>query len=536
MKKLILRCTALLLALCLVLPAPAQAEGLLSLFSQLLPDSGEDVFTVTAYSDMEYTRPDLEQLQARLDEATRLAQGEDADAILDGVFDFYDAYDWFFTASALANIRYSMDLSDKYWEAEYHFCSSATPTVQQMLDSLYTALAASPCRRKLEWKFFGYGYFDSYQEDTLLDDTLVALMERENQLISQYYAQSSRFTTLLGRLFPQFEEVAQTLVDLIQVRNEMAAYAGYDSYESFAKDSYYYRDYTPEEMTAYLDGIQEKLVPLYPAAQRELENTNEATPEQTMDYLRTAAKAMGGTVGDAFQLMEEAGLYHIDAGAHKYDSCFELYLPSYQEPFLFMNPAGMEYDCLTLAHEFGHFCNDYASFGTVVGIDVREIFSQGLEYLSLVYHPEAQALTRYKIADSLSTFVEQACYARFEQRMYQLSEPTAQALRELYETTAAEFGMADEYFSCWDFVTVPHFYTNPMYISSYIISNDAALQLYQLECRQSGEGLALYQQSLDTQQPYFLAFLEEAGLESPFAPGRLDETAEFFRTQFKGHL
>ena len=41
----------------------------------------------------------------------------------------------------------------------------------------------------------------------------------------------------------------------------------------------------------------------------------------------------------------------------------------------------------------------------MAGVDVTEVFSQGFEYLSLAYHPEAQALTRYKMADSLSTYV-----------------------------------------------------------------------------------------------------------------------------------
>ena len=161
---------------------------------------------------------------------------------------------------------------------------------------------------------------------------------------------------------------------------------------------------------------------------------------------------------------------------------------------------------------------------------MSEIFSQGFEYLSLCYHPEAQNLIQFKIVDSLSTYVVQAAYARFEQEMYRLEQPTAEKLCDLYKFTASEYGMNDEYFSPWDFVPIPHLYTNPMYVSSYIISNDAALQLYQLELEQPGRGLRLYQRSLDPQQSYFLAFLEEAGLESPFAPGRLEEVTEFFRS------
>lgn len=520
---------ALVLVFCLLFSTPVEAEGLFSLVKDLFSNNSSQPSFI-AYSDMEYTRPDLEQLQALLDEVCLRAQGTDTDSILDGVFEFYDGYDWFFTASALADIQYSIDLSDAYWTEENIFCASAAPAVQQMLDNLNTALAASPCREKLEREFFGRGFFDNYGEQQLWDDGLVKLMEQENLLISQYYNQYNQMNSLLGRLFFRAGDLAQTLVELIVVRNQIAEYAGYDSYESFANDFYYYRDYSPEEMAAYLDSIRDNLVPLYLDAWASVPESEEAPISQALDYVRTAAQAMGGKAEKAFQLMEEAGLYHIEPGKNKYASSFELYLPSYQEPFLFLNPDGMDYDCLSLAHEFGHFCNDYASYGSGVGVDVSEIFSQGFEYLSLCYHPEAQNLIQFKIVDSLSTYVVQAAYARFEQEMYRLEQPTAEKLCDLYKFTASEYGMNDEYFSPWDFVTIPHLYTNPMYVSSYIISNDAALQLYQLELEQPGRGLRLYQRSLDTQQSYFLAFLEEAGLESPFAPGRLEEVTEFFRS------
>lgn len=533
MKKHILRILSLLLALSLVLPA--SAEGFLSAFSDLI--SGiTSVYSsspsVTAYKDMVYTRPDLEQLQELLDEACRRAEGEDVSYILEGVFDFYDAYDWFYTASALAEIRYSSDLTDSYWEEENSFCTSAAPSVNWMLDGLNAALALSPCREELEEAFFGEGFFDGYWEEDFWDDELITLMEEETRLINQYYEQYRQTTSFLGRLFPRTDEMAQTLVDLITVRNRIAAHVGYDSYETFANDYYYYRDYTPEELSAYLEGIRDTLVPLYGLALENMGGLEECQSSQTLDYVTQAAMSMGGWVQEACELMLEGGLYDIEAGAHRYDSSFEIYLTSYQEPFLFLNPLGTTEDYLAMAHEFGHFCNDYASAGSMVGIDVCEIFSQGFEYLSLCYHPENQTLTRFKMADSLCTYVEQACYARFEQEMYRLPEPSVEALLQLYEQVSAEYGMVDEYFSPWNFIFIPHFYTDPMYVSSYIISNDAALQLYQLEQEQSGQGLALYEQNLDTQQSYFLAFLQEAGLESPFAPGRLETVAETFRKIF----
>lgn len=527
MKKMIFRALSLVLALCLC--CPVSAEGFLS--GPLNLFTGED-FPVTAYADMEYARPDLDQLQALLDEACRLAQGSDSDAILEAVFEFYEAYDWFSTASALAIIHYSADLTDQHWAAENEFCMNAYPAVEQLHESLNAALSQSPCRRELERKSFDSGFFEDYGEESILDEALLELMTQESQLISRYYSQCGQMTTVLGKLFFQPQQAAQTLAELIGVRNQQAACLGWDSYEAYVNEFDYCRDYTPAELTAYLSDIQQLLVPIYLRARETAEAEEECTPSQALDYVRQTAQALGGTVWEAFRLMEEAGLYDIEAGAHKYDSAFEIYLPSYQEPFLFMNPYGISSDCLTLTHEFGHFCNDYASSGSTVGADVSEFFSQGLEYLSLQCHPEAEALIQYKMLNSLSIYVEQAFYARFEQEMYRLSEPTPEVLSALYSSLAEDYGMVDDYFSPWDFVNVSHFYTSPMYIPSYILSNDAAMQLYQLELEKPGLGRRCYERNLDTQQADFLVFLQEAGLESPFAPGRLEEAAQTFLAIF----
>ena len=61
-----------------------------------------------------------------------------------------------------------------------------------------------------------------------------------------------------------------------------------------------------------------------------------------------------------------------------------------------------------------------------------------------------------------------------------------------------------------------------MYIISYVVSNDAALQLYQMELEEKGSGLACLEANLDTQEYYFLSFLRSADLESPFARGRVE--------------
>ncbi len=116
--------------------------------------------------------------------------------------------------------------------------------------------------------------------------------------------------------------------------------------------------------------------------------------------------------------------------------------------------------------------------------------------------------------------------------MYALEgeELTAENLYRLYEEVVAEYGLDIFGYDRREFVTITHFYTSPMYILSYVFSNDAAMQLYQLEQQESGAGLKLYQDNLASQEAWFLAFLETVGLESPFSDGRVEQIAATFRT------
>ena len=494
------------------------------------------------YTDMEYIRPDIAQIESSYDALCQAAAGEEPEKIVSAIYAFYDAYDWFYTCYSLADIRYSGDLTDIYWEKEYNHCLSLSDDVDAMLEEMYYVLADSPCREALEAEeYFGDGYFDSYDGENLWDEGFAALLEEEARLQAEYYALSEEALACdpgSPELYDTCgEPMGRLLVDLIRVRREMADSWGYEDYFLFANDFYYYRDYTPEQADVLLQGIRQELADVYRRMnESDVWTLAEAPSDQegTLAFVREASRAMGGTVWDAFRMMEDAGLYDIAYGENKFGSSFEVYLTSYQSPFVFLDPELCRYDCLVLAHEFGHFCNDYASYGSYVGIDVSEFFSQGMEYLSLCYGENTEDLTRLKMADSLSIYVEQAAFADFEQRMYRLPEDalTVEGLNRLYEETIRAYGLDCTGFDPREYVEITHFYTNPMYIISYVVSNDAAMQLYQLEQEQPGGGLARLEENLDSGEAYFLAFLDTAGLESPFAQGRMQKVRETFEAIF----
>lgn len=508
-------------------------------FEELIGDIGARL--VTPFSEMEYARPDVDSMARDLGNCCILAQsGDNKDALMEQVWKVYNFYNTFYTQYNLAGIHYFRDMTDIYWEDEYNYCAQNAANVEAMLEEMFYALADSPLKEELEQDVaFGEGFFDGYSGESVWDETFLSLMEQENALIEEYYdlCTQAQDTEYYSDAF--FEEYATALgevfVKLVKVRQDIAEYVGYESYGEFAYDFYHYRDYTPKQAEAYLQDIREELVSLY----RQVETRGGAenawdfcTQEQAFAYGESCAQAMGGTVHNAFKVMREAELYDLTYSEKKYNGSFEVYLTDYAAPYVFVNPSATQRDKLTFVHEFGHFCNDFASGGSIAGIDVLEFFSQGLEYLSLCYGDGAGTLTEMKMVDCLRIYVEQAAYATFEQEVYRMEdeELTAENVFALYERIGLSFGFDAWDWDSRDFVVIGHFYTDPMYIISYVVSNDAALQLYQMEQEETGTGLALFEEQLTTEQAYFLSFVQNAGLESPFAPGRISKVRQLLES------
>ena len=493
---------------------------------------------VVKFSDMVYVRPDLEEAEQAAQAAVEAArESRSAEAVMETVWAFYEVYNAFLTNSNLAYIRYHADLNDIYWQGEEEFCAEKTPQLEMYLEDIYCAIAESDLCGELEEEYFEPGWFDSYREGEFYDEQLLALMEREQDLIGEYYTLTAGGQDQEGAQYYDActEPMLGVLAQLVRVRRELAQYTGYDSYTDFAWDFYYYRDYTPAQAEEYLETIRTDLVPVYrQMVQLDVFGAAEtACSEQAVyEYVKKTAEAMGGEAWEAFRLMEEAELYDIGADACKSGLSFETYLPTYYQPFVFLSGTGTRYDCLAFAHEFGHFATDYAAGGTGAGIDVLEIFSQAMELLSLEYGQADEALADLKLADCLCTYVEQAAYARFELELYAMADEalTAEGILDRYEQICTAYGCDYDGWDPRELITVPHFFSNPMYIISYVVSNDAALQLYQLELAEPGSGRDIYLQSLDTQQAFFLAFLQEAGLQSPF--GRIDSVRALMEARF----
>ena len=554
---------ALLLGGC---AAPRPGWGLSGLLAGL---NGEQ--ELPRFSEMVYERPqaaldDMDSNLALLEQA--LENGSSMRAVKQILDRCYEDYYHFDTMYCLAEIRSCLDMSDEYYAGELSWCLDAYYDMQERMDDMYYLCGGSAMAEKLEKEYFWEGFAGEYADASLSDfnEETLGLMHRESALLSEYREASAspsvrlddgREVDLYGYLAEAGEDeyyealmayyrqyngvMSRIYIDLVKTRRELADKLGYESYEKMAYEYSFGRDYTPEEAARYLEDIRERIVPLYAELGAQGADYPRLPEDELIRVLRRGTEAMGGEAAEAFAFMDRYDLYDVSLSPLKAGKSFQTYLNDYDAPFVFVNPYGDDSDILSFAHEFGHFVDSYINYNASESIDVAEIFSQAMEYLMLDYAEgvlpadRLDNLRRIKWLDTLELYVQQASFAAFEQAVYAADpeELSAAFLNELSLRLAVDYGYYDGYseeYYALSWIDIVHFFEQPFYVISYPVSNDLALQIWEREQERPGAGLETYRKALPREYEGMIATAEAAGLESPFAPGRIARVAEDLRS------
>ena len=302
---------------------------------------------IPVFSDMEYERPSLEDLDELITAAEEaMDAGSDfatVEPLLDDCFLYYYHYD---TMCTLADIRSCLDQSDEYYAGEYLWCMENYTLADQAIDGLYYACAASPLAAELEENYFWEGFCEEYSDETesIYTDETVALMQQESNLVAEYRAlmadplvnfrgKDEPLEDLLNRLkgsaynnavvayYTQYNErVADIFIRLVSVREQLADAMGYESYEQMQYSYGFGRDYTPEQAEAYLQDIRTYMVPLFQdlsLSSVPYEVWYSELDEPTLrEILRQSVSDFGGSVLEAYEFMLRYELCDLKQGQH----------------------------------------------------------------------------------------------------------------------------------------------------------------------------------------------------------------------------
>ena len=579
MKKRMTVAVALLLVLVLLcgcgIPGGSLGSKLGDKLAELVQSTNEHNPDGLKFSDMHYTRPDLDKLSAdvaAVEEALESgAKLKAVEELLDICMDDYDAFS---TMYSLANIYNCKDLRDEYYAAEYEWISTESSTVSQLFDEMYYACAGSALGAELEEDYFWEGFCEDYADpdDSYYNDESVALMQRESELISRYReivadpviewkGEEVAFYELIEELsdfnsaqgyydyynavmtyYRTYNEpLAEVYIDLMRVHEDMAEAMGFDSAEEMEFVFGFDRDYTPADAAVFVQDVKTYIVPVFVwADELGLSTTVNYSPLDTEGLyaaLRGVANNIGRHCAEAFSFMDKYELCDIEPSAYKADTSFQIYLSLYDAPFVFLDPTETTLDFTTFVHEFGHFTDTYTNFDAAETIDLAEVYSQALEFLSLSHMDgvlpaaDVEALRTGQMLDALNTFVQQASFANFESTAHAIGpdELTAEKLNALFLQSAQDFGLCpqgfeDYYQYLW--MDIIHLFEYPFYVISYPVSLDVAMQIYVLEVEEEGKGLDKYFEMMPRDYDTFMETVTENGLQSPFAEGGLASIAQ----------
>ena len=526
---------------------------------------------VLRFDDMPYERPDPAAFRTLAGRVTQtLTDGggyRKTVALLEQLLTRYFSATTMYT---IADIRSCRDLTDTYWAEEFAACLSALTEIGDVMEDVYLTCGASPYGDRLEREFFGPGFMEEYGEDAeeKISDAFSALMEQENSLLVEYRDLMAEptinvrgsevplsdvmydvwgqrdYNAVLGAYYEKYNPILGELyLRLMDVRKAQARELGYGSVAEMMFDIGFDRDFSVEEGYAFIQSVKTWLLPVYKRCMDEERYGSlmegYISEEQLYGALETVARGLGGEVQQAYDFMRRNELCDLGMSEAKANMSYTAFLDDYEAPFLFVNPYGDRTDIITVTHEFGHYAEEYISCGAFRSMDLAEVFSQAMQFLSLkpltavLGEQDVAELRLLNLYDILDAFLWQTLFAEFELRAYQLEDPGVEDLNalmwELYKEYGLDVGVNEKAVLAW--VEIAHFFEQPFYVISYPVSACCALEIYEDELT-DGKGLEDYLKLAESEEIGIVAAAAEAGLQNPITDARVQEVAAFLEQQF----
>ena len=420
------------------------------------------------FSDMTYTRPDLEAAKAAISAHTDALKGAESYEEARAAFlKLQELHSHLYTADTLAYVRHTIDTRDAYYDEEARFLAEHLPLLREAQQEFQKALLSSPFRPDFEAEYGGLFLRNMELELKTFIPAIVPLMQRENALTLDYgkliasaqipfeggvytLSQLTPFKQdpddnhrraaweAEGRFYLEHGEELDALYDeLVQVRTRQAREMGYDNYVELG----YYRmgrnSYTKEDVEKFRAAVVKYLVPaaeqVVKAQARRLGKEYPLNFADAALFYRTGNAAPQGGPDDI--VAQGVGFYHdlspetaefIDfmmdgelldvlsrTGKAGGGYCTEI--PDYRSPFIFANFNGTQGDVEVMTHEAGHAFAAYMARDMVPlenhspTYESCEIHSMSMEFFAWpwsekFFGPQADKF-RYKHLSDAVTFI-----------------------------------------------------------------------------------------------------------------------------------
>lgn len=410
------------------------------------------------FSEMEYKRPDLEEVQTRFDKL--LSQFENAasfDSQSSIMNEINDLRIEFQTMWILASIKYSIDTLNKFNQDEQNFFDLNGPIYEGLNVKYYQSLVNSKYRPDLEKKWgkqlfaVAESSLKAYKPEILED------LKLENKLRTDYTKLIASAKIMyngeernLSGLNPFLEspkretrrtsseakwkffsdnagEFDRLYDELVKLRDKMARKIGYKNFVEMGYARMERTDYNAEMVAGFRKQVKDFIVPItvnLKKKQRELleldsfkyydqaidYKTGNAKPHGRTDWITSCARKMyeelSPETGEFFDHMVANEMMDLVTKKGKDAGGFCAFIDKYRSPFIFANFNGTMGDVEVLTHEAGHAFQAFSSRN----FDVPEYFS-----------PTAEACEIHSMSMEFLTWPWMSCFFREDNEKFKYS-------------------------------------------------------------------------------------------------------------------
>ena len=398
------------------------------------------------FSEMTYTRPDIDALLTRCKElAAKAASAPDGDALVKLYYEQSEAFAEYNTASQLANIHYTCDTRDAYWKAEQDFFDANGPAVTNASVEISRAFLANPHVDALT-EAFGTTCVAGMKNAVLsMDDRTVELQQQFNALVSKYQqvyggalveldgkqltipqlgpykedldpaVRRAAYEAEAGYFDAHRAELDELYGQIVQNLNQQAKVLGYKDYSELSYVRMNRIGYGAKEIKAFRDQVANDVVPLlqkvmamrakrtgieHPAFTDLPVMFRDGNPKPIpgykarMDAARTMYQELSPETAEFIDFMQDNELFDVESRPGKMSGGYMTSLPSYKAPFIFANWNNTSGDVDVLTHECGHAFEGYVAERDphvpadleCPGMESAEIHSMAMEFLTAPWH------------------------------------------------------------------------------------------------------------------------------------------------------
>ena len=415
-------------------------------------------------SELPYRRVTLEEVKAVMEDVIpRIRSANSVEEILAAREDYLKANLEYYTNTALAYMRYSINTADEFYVAENDYYDEIGPQVGNYVVEYQSALLDSPFRAELEKALSPVLFRSMEVSRKSMSKEIVEEMVEENKLVSEYsklmagmefefrgetlpramlmkYAKDSDRETrrecyeVLGRGLEAHKAELDDIFDrMVKVRDRMAKKMGY---KNFVELGYYRMGrlcYDQEKVAVFRKNVIEDIVPV--VARLRTENAKRLGIEDYKFYddgviipggdpkpcgkeeIFAAAKAMyhamGEETGAFIDMMLENDAFDVDSRKNKWGGGYCTEFAKYKQPFILANFNGTADDVDVVTHEAGHALTAYLiadnRFALELGcggMETAETHSMSMEFFAWPYMEKffGEEAGKYKFMHALGSF------------------------------------------------------------------------------------------------------------------------------------